>query len=192
MQPLNDEIVRLNNAFKLKFKKLYLGVSNVRCRSCYPYPRLIYSLGNDGNTFFSDGVSETVFERGDWVLIPPFVEISQHLRHSHHLAIHFTCSLLDGMELFSGMKQIEHGCVNSANIPIRRLVQEALQANATAVVLAHNHPSGVAMPSQEDVELTERLYYTLRALDISLEDHLIIANDTYRSLRESGYYLEFC
>ena len=109
MQPLNDEIVRLNNAFKLKFKKLYLGVSNVRCKSCYPYPRLIYSLGNDGNTFFSDGISETVFERGTWVLIPPFVETRQHLRHSHHLAIHFTCSLLDGMELFSGMKQIEHG-----------------------------------------------------------------------------------
>ncbi len=87
--------------------------------------------------------------------------------------------------------QIEHGSVNSANIPIRRLVQEALQTNATTVVLAHNHPSGVAMPSQEDVALTETLYRTLKALDIYLDDHLIIANDNYISLRECGYYMEF-
>ncbi len=109
MKPLKDEIVSLNNAFKLKFKKLYLGISNVRCKSCYPYPRLIYSLGNAGDTFFSDGSSETVFERGVWLLIPPYLEIHHHLRNSHHLAIHFTCSLLDGMELFSDIKRIEHG-----------------------------------------------------------------------------------
>ena len=89
-------------------------------------------------------------------------------------------------------KQIEHGSVNSANIPIRRVVQEVLQANATTVVLAHNHPSGVAMPSREDVALTETLYNTLKAMDIHLDDHLIIANDTYLSLRECGYYMEFC
>ncbi len=89
-------------------------------------------------------------------------------------------------------QQIEHGSVNSAHIPIRRLVQEALQANATTVVLAHNHPSGVAMPSREDVALTETLYHTLKALDIFLDDHIIVANDNYRSLRECGYYMEFC
>ena len=121
-------------------------------------------------------------EYGDY-LLPKFYGARDEL-------VYLLC--MDATNQVISCQQIEHGCVNSANIPIRRLVQEALQANATAVVLAHNHPSGVAMPSQEDVDLTERLYYTLKAMDISLEDHLIIANDTYRSLRESGYYLEFC
>lgn len=121
-------------------------------------------------------------EYGDY-LLPKFYGARDEL-------VYLLC--MDATNQVISCQQIEHGSVNSANIPIRRLVQEALQANATAVVLAHNHPSGVAMPSQEDVDLTERLYYTLKAMDISLEDHLIIANDTYRSLRESGYYLEFC
>ena len=99
---------------------------------------------------------------------------------------------LDATNQVISCKQIEHGSVNSATIPVRRLVQEALQTNATTVVLAHNHPSGIAMPSREDVALTETLYYTFKAMDIHLDDHLIIANDTYRSLRECGYYMEFC
>lgn len=99
---------------------------------------------------------------------------------------------LDATNQVISCQQMEHGSVNSANIPVRRLVQEALQANATTVVLAHNHPSGIAMPSREDVALTDTLYHTFRAMDICLDDHLIIANDTYLSLRECGYYMEFC
>lgn len=99
---------------------------------------------------------------------------------------------LDATNQVISCRQMEHGSVNSANITVRRLVQEALQANATTVVLAHNHPSGIAMPSREDVALTETLYYAFKAMDICLDDHLIIANDTYLSLRECGYYMEFC
>lgn len=82
---------------------------------------------------------------------------------------------------------IGHGSVNSANVPVRRLVQEALTTNATAVVLAHNHPSGIAIPSKEDVELTLRLRDTLDVMEIMLVDHIVIADDDYVSMRESGF-----
>lgn len=84
-----------------------------------------------------------------------------------------------------------HGSVNSVNIPIRRMVQEALTVNATAVVLAHNHPSGIAVPSKEDVELTHRLRATLDAMDIMLLDHIVVADDDFVSMRDSGYLRRF-
>ena len=82
---------------------------------------------------------------------------------------------------------IGHGSVNSANGPMRRLVQEALSTNATAVVLAHNHPSGIALPSREDIDLTLRLRDALDVMDIMLLDHLVIADDDYVSMSDSGY-----
>ena len=82
---------------------------------------------------------------------------------------------------------IGHGSVNSANVPMRRLVQEALTANATAVVLAHNHPSGIAIPSREDIDLTLRLRDALDVMDILLLDHLVIADDDFVSMSDSGY-----
>ncbi len=84
-------------------------------------------------------------------------------------------------------RKLGHGSVNSANVPIRRLVQEAVNANATAIVLAHNHPSGIAIPSKEDIEITLRLSEALKILDLPLLDHIIVADDDFVSLRESGY-----
>ena len=84
--------------------------------------------------------------------------------------------------------KVGEGSVNSAAVPIRRIVEMALGANATAVVLAHNHPSGVALPSDEDKATTHRLAMALRAVEIELVDHLIIADDDYISLRLSGDY----
>ena len=84
-------------------------------------------------------------------------------------------------------RKLGQGSVNSANIPIRKLVQEAINANATAIVLAHNHPSGIAIPSKEDIEITIRLSDALKILDLPLLDHIIVADDDFVSLRSSGY-----
>ncbi len=83
---------------------------------------------------------------------------------------------------------IGHGSVNSANVPIRRLVQEAINANASGIVLAHNHPSGIAVPSKEDVEITIRLSESLEIMELTLLDHIIVADDDFVSLKESGYF----
>ena len=96
--------------------------------------------------------------------------------------------LLDAAGKVLNCKLIGHGSVNSANVPMRRVVQEALTSNATGVVLAHNHPSGVALPSKEDADLTARLRDTLDALQILLLDHIVVADDDFVSMRESGYF----
>ena len=85
-------------------------------------------------------------------------------------------------------KEVGEGSVNSAAVPIRRVVEMALGANATSVVLAHNHPSGIAMPSDEAQLTTRQLAVALAAVDITLVDHMIMADDDFVSLRQSGKY----
>ncbi len=85
-------------------------------------------------------------------------------------------------------KEVGEGSVNSAAVPIRRVVEMALGANATSVVLAHNHPSGLAIPSDEDQLTTRQLAIALAAVDITLVDHMIMADDEFISLRQSGRY----
>lgn len=99
--------------------------------------------------------------------------------------------LLDAAGKVLNCRMLGHGSVNSANVPMRRLVQEALTANATGVVLAHNHPSGVALPSKEDINLTMRLRDALDVLEIMLLDHIVIADDDFVSMRESGYFRQY-
>ncbi len=85
-------------------------------------------------------------------------------------------------------KKIGEGSVNSANVPIRRVVELALGANATTVVLAHNHPSGLAIPSADDVQTTHRVAAALEAVEITLADHIVVSRDDYVSIVQSQYY----
>ena len=94
---------------------------------------------------------------------------------------------LDGAGKVLSCRALGEGGINSANVPTRKLVQEAVNCGATAVVLAHNHPSGIALPSKADIALTLRLKDTLDILDILLLDHIVVADDDYISMRESGY-----
>ena len=85
-------------------------------------------------------------------------------------------------------KEIGEGSVNFASVPVRRVVEAALGVNATTVVLAHNHPSGIAIPSSEDVQTTRRVAAALNTMDITLIDHIIVADDEFVSLTQSGYF----
>lgn len=85
-------------------------------------------------------------------------------------------------------KEVGEGSVNSAAVPIRRIVEMALGANATTAVLAHNHPSGIAVPSGEDQLTTRQLALALSAVDIMLADHVVVADDEFVSMRQSGMY----
>ena len=96
------------------------------------------------------------------------------------------CIDAKGKELCCRM--VGEGGINSAGVPIRRIVEIALAAKATTVVLAHNHPSGIALPSAEDVSTTQRVATALEAVDVVLADHLVFADDDYTSMVQSGYY----
>lgn len=85
-------------------------------------------------------------------------------------------------------KMVGEGSVNSANIPIRRVVEIALGANATTVVLAHNHPSGLAIPSADDIQTTHRVAAALEAVEITLADHIVVSKDDFVSIVQSQCY----
>ena len=83
---------------------------------------------------------------------------------------------------------MSQGSVNAAEISTRKVVEAALAVNATSAILAHNHPSGIAVPSMPDIVTTRRMGAALAAVDIILEDHIVVADRDYVSLRESNYY----
>ena len=85
-------------------------------------------------------------------------------------------------------KMVGQGSVNSANIPIRRVVEMALAANATTVILAHNHPSGLAVPSKDDIQTTHRVAAALEAVEIILADHIVVSKNDFVSIVQSQYY----
>ena len=80
------------------------------------------------------------------------------------------------------------GSVNSAVVNIRSAVENALLSKATSVILAHNHTSGLAIPSQEDGITTRKLYDALAAVDVKLVDHIVVADDDFVSLADSGFF----
>lgn len=84
---------------------------------------------------------------------------------------------------------ISRGSVNAADISVRKIVEIALAVNATSVVLAHNHTSGIALPSHEDEATTRRLEAALDAVGIQLVDHIIVADDDFVSMADSGFFV---
>lgn len=78
------------------------------------------------------------------------------------------------------------GSVNSASVPLRKAAEIAMGCNASSVVLAHNHPSGLALPSKADVDTTIQLKTTLEALDIKLIDHIVVAENDFVSMADNG------
>ena len=84
-------------------------------------------------------------------------------------------------------KELGEGSVNSAGISVRRIVETALREGASSVVLAHNHPSGIAIPSPEDIQTTRRIAAALQRVEIHLADHIVVAEDDYVSMVQSGY-----
>lgn len=85
--------------------------------------------------------------------------------------------------------KIAQGTANYTNLPIRKIVETALNANAVSVVLAHNHPDGVAIPSHEDIGTTRNVAAALKAVDINFVDHLIVSEEDFVSLMQSGYLM---
>lgn len=81
---------------------------------------------------------------------------------------------------------LDSGTVSAVEVGIHKLVTEAVSAGAAAVVLAHNHPGGVALPSREDIYATGNIMRALGMLGIHVADHIIVAGEEYCSMREDG------
>lgn len=82
--------------------------------------------------------------------------------------------------------QVIEGSVNATQVSARRIIEIAIRTNASAVIISHNHPNGVAIPSGADVATTRDLDQALRLVGIQLMDHIIVAEDDFTSMADSG------
>ena len=105
----------------------------------------------------------------------------QHLDHEL-----FCCLYLDNRHRVLRFDELFRGTIDGTSVYPREVVKEALSVNAAAVILAHNHPSGVAEPSQADERITRRLKSALELVDIRLLDHLIVGDGRATSLASRG------
>ena len=102
--------------------------------------------------------------------------LRQQLRDQPHEI--FACLMLDNRNRVIAFREMFRGTIDGASVYPREVVKQALSDNAACVIFAHNHPSGVAEPSQADIRITERLKDALALVDIRVLDHVIVGDDT--------------
>lgn len=83
-------------------------------------------------------------------------------------------------------KELGEGTVSQASAFPRKIVEEALKQKATSIILAHNHPGGIAEPSEHDKRITTEIQMALALVDISMQDHIILANNEYYSFKRNN------
>jgi DNA repair protein RadC len=110
--------------------------------------------------------------------------LSARLRDLEHEV--FCCLYLDKRHRLIQYQELFRGTIDGASVHPREIVKLALQRNAAAVIIAHNHPSGVAEPSQADELITQRVKEALGLVDIRLLDHIIVGDGASVSLAERG------
>ena len=93
---------------------------------------------------------------------------------------------MDGKLKVLDCREVSRGSATSVSVNARRVTQIALGQNASAVLLAHNHTSGIAIPSDEDVAVTLRLRALLAQVGVTLTDHIVVAGDDFVSMADSG------
>lgn len=98
----------------------------------------------------------------------------------------FICVLLDTANTITGISRISEGGLACSIVEPRQVFKTALLANAAAIIVAHNHPSGNPEPSKEDLRLTRQLTEAGKLMGIPIHDHLIITDHTFTSLAERG------
>ncbi|HDZ55570.1 MAG TPA: JAB domain-containing protein [Pseudomonas xinjiangensis] len=98
----------------------------------------------------------------------------------------FACLFLDNQHRVIAFEELFRGTLDSASVYPREVMKRALAHNAAALILTHNHPSGVAEPSQADMILTRRLRESLAMVDIRVLDHLVVGDGEPVSLAERG------
>lgn len=99
----------------------------------------------------------------------------------------FVLVALDSQHRLIVAIEMFRGTINAASVYPREVVKESLACNAAAVIFAHNHPSGIAEPSQADRFLTEKLKSALELVDVRVLDHLVVAGADITSFAERGW-----
>ena len=83
--------------------------------------------------------------------------------------------------------ELNHGVVNEVELNVRKIVETTLKYRASSVILAHNHPDGIALPSYDDELATRRIMNALELIGVKLKDHLVISGEDFISFADSDY-----
>jgi DNA repair protein RadC len=110
--------------------------------------------------------------------------LTARLRHEPHEV--FACLFLDNRHRVIAFEELFHGTIDGASVHPRQIVKRVLYHNAAALILAHNHPSGIAEPSRADEQITLRLKEALALIDVRVLDHMIIGDGQVVSFAERG------
>ncbi|HIP93714.1 MAG TPA: JAB domain-containing protein, partial [Leucothrix sp.] len=116
-------------------------------------------------------------QRGDAINNVADVKNYLQSRLQHYPFEVFSCLFLDNKHRIITYEELFRGTIDSASVHPREVVRRVLQHNAAAIVLAHNHPSGVAEPSQSDIAITNKLKQALGTIDVRVLDHFIIGDE---------------
>jgi len=125
-------------------------------------------------------------QRGDTFAAPQQVKafLLAQLRDQHHEV--FSILYLDNRHRLIKYEALFHGSIDQSAVYPREVVKKVLAHNAAAVIIAHNHPSGVAEPSDSDIAITQQLKKALALVDVRMLDHFIVGDNYVTSLAESG------
>lgn len=98
----------------------------------------------------------------------------------------FCVLFLDNQHRVIAFEQMFNGTINASSVYPREIMRRVIHHNAAAVILAHNHPSGVSEPSRADISITDRITTALNMIDVRTLDHLIVGHGEITSLAERG------
>ncbi len=157
-----------------------------------------YSLTENGSYEFTRNVTQEEiielatcimngrFERSDVLHNPSETKNYLVIQLSQLEQEVFGCIYLDTRHRVICFEKLFYGTIDGASVHPREVVKNAIRHNAAAVILAHNHPSGVAEPSTADQRLTQRLKDALSLVDIRLIDHIVVGGSGTASFAELG------
>jgi len=94
----------------------------------------------------------------------------------------FWCLFLDNKNHILAIEKLFTGSISSSSVYPREVIKKCLYHQASAVIFAHNHPSGDPNPSREDLQITKQLFFALAPINVMLHDHVIIGNTTHYSM----------
>lgn len=133
---------------------------------------------------WAHAILEARFKRSNYLTSPALVRAYLKANLSTEEREVFGVILLDSQHGVLGFERLFYGTIDSASVYPREVVKLVLNANAAAVILVHNHPSGHPEPSQADIHLTKRLTASLQTIDVRVLDHLVIGGTDTVSFAE--------
>lgn len=125
-------------------------------------------------------VNNTVFTSPDLVKNYLKIKLAEREREV------FACLFLDNRHQLIEYNELFYGTIDGASVHPREVVKAALKCNAAAVIISHNHPSGIPEPSKADESITARLKQALELIDIRILDHIIVGGMDSVSFAERG------